>query len=227
MFKKLCGDDGLASVVLATTMWGKTKDKGAEDREKDLQDKAMFWKPLIQRGSRVFRQDSGRKSGAVILNYLIDKKRPVVLDIQREMIDKKMKLVDTGAGREVATEAEKRSQKWAEEVELLRRELREANAQRDNDAKQALAEITTKMAKQQEFLGKLQANDDQLHQDMKEKYEKKFAEMSELLKEKDKELEVARNEANELNSQKLEVEKMKLEIKKREMYYNAYRCIVM
>jgi hypothetical protein len=227
MFKKLVGEDGLGSVVLATTMWGKARDKGAEDRERDLQDKPMFWRTMIQRGSRVFRQDSGRKSAAEIINYLIDKKQPVVLDIQREMIDKKMKLVDTGAGREVATEAEKRSQKWAEEVEALRKELREANAQRDNDARAALGEITSKIELQQEFLGKLQANDDQLHQEMKEKYEKKFAEMAELLEKKDKEIEDARNEANELNREKLELDKMKLEMRKREMYYNATRCIVM
>lgn len=95
MFKKLCGEDGLGSVVLATTMWSQQKDVPAENREKELLEDPRFWKHMIDRGSVVFRHDSARKSAAEIVNYLIQKKRPVVLDIRKEMIDKKMKLLNT------------------------------------------------------------------------------------------------------------------------------------
>lgn len=36
MFKKLCGEDALKKVVLATTMWDKVPQRQAEEREKQL-----------------------------------------------------------------------------------------------------------------------------------------------------------------------------------------------
>jgi hypothetical protein len=44
MFQKLCGDDSLASVVLATTMWDLAEGRKALDREKMLKQQPQLWK---------------------------------------------------------------------------------------------------------------------------------------------------------------------------------------
>jgi hypothetical protein len=83
MFKKLCGDDGLPSVVLATTFWNYFPDlQVAVDREKQYMSEAFLWKPMIDRGSKVFRHDRKEVSARSIVQYLMERKLPIVLDIQ-------------------------------------------------------------------------------------------------------------------------------------------------
>jgi len=92
MFKKLCGDEGLASVVLVTTMWNKVEEASRLKREEQLIIKKELWEGMIVKGSKVFRHDNGIKSAMKIATYLISRKYPVVLDIQRQMVDKHMTL---------------------------------------------------------------------------------------------------------------------------------------
>lgn len=228
MFKKLCGDDGLASVVLATTMWSEGKDNKAEKkRESELQSEPIFWKTMIQRGSRVFRHDKGRKSAVEIINYLIDKRRPVVLDIQTEMVEKNMKLVNTAAGTEVATDLERKTEKWAQELVDLKQELREAIEKRDEDAKKEIqemrAELQAKLDRESDSSRKLHATYEQLHQQMNEQYRKDLKELTEAIEANKKMLMDAQNEVRDIqqmNDQSLEVEKLRMEIKLKEQYYN-------
>jgi hypothetical protein len=233
MFKKLCGEDCLGSVVLATTMWGQRKDIAAEKREKELQDDPKFWKPMIQHSSKVFRHDSARKSAATIVKHLVQKKRPVILDIHREMIDKKMKLLNTGAGAEVATEAETRNDAWAKELEVIRKEIREAAEKHDTQTKEemakAMAEVPAKMTEQQSYLKNLQADENELQREMSAKYEQRYLALTDLLEEKDRYLEGVRSEANhlqQLTTQKLELEKLKRRIRKQNQILQS-KCIVM
>lgn len=238
MFKKLCGENGLGSVVLATTMWNQIpNEETGSKREKELQSEGIFWKHMIGHGSKVFRQDHGRVSGKKILNYLIDKRRPVTLDIQREMVDEKMQLLKTGAGTEVATEAERNSQRWEKKLEEIREELQEAIDQRDHEAKKELEECRIefegKLAKDKEEISKLQTDSDQLFQQMKDAHEQDVKKWTELLQEKNRLLEEAKNEADQLrqrNQNDLELEKFKLQMQLKERYYKmvyATRCIVM
>jgi hypothetical protein len=103
MFKKLCGDNALASVVLATTWWSGVDEDTGNEREKQLKTKPDFWAGMISKGSKVFRQDSDEISARTIVDYLIQRKRPVVLNIQQEMVNNKMTLDQTAVGSEVGT----------------------------------------------------------------------------------------------------------------------------
>jgi hypothetical protein len=238
MFKRLCGENGLGSVVLATTMWSQIPDEETGcKRENELKNEAIFWKHMIGHGSQVFRQDQGRVSGRKILNYLIDKSRPVTLDIQREMVDKKMQLLQTGAGAEVATQVEQNSQIWEKKLKEIRQELKDAIAQRDHDAKKELEECKVdfegKLAKDQEEIRKLQTDSDELFQQMKEAHEQDVKKWTELIQQKDRLIEEAKNEADQLrqkNQNDLELEKFKLQMQLKERYYKmvyATRCTVM
>ena len=238
MFKRLCGDNGLGSVVLATTMWSYVPDEATgQRRERELSTEPIFWKHMIEHGSQVFRQDKGRKSGTEIVKYLINKRRPVTLDIQREMVDQRRQLLETGAGAEVATQVEKNSQMWEKKLEEIRKELQDAIAQRDHDAREELVGykevVEQKIRKDQDEIRKMQTDSDQLFQQMKEAHEQDVKKWADLIQEKDKMIEEARSEANQLrqkNEYDLELEKYKMQMQLKERYYKmvyATRCVVM
>lgn len=108
MFKKLCGDNGLANVVLATTMWSSGVDeKTAVYREEQLRTQPDFWAKMVEKGSKIFRHDRGAASATEIVDYLISRKQTVVLDIQRELVDERKTLQDTAAGAEIQAEIER------------------------------------------------------------------------------------------------------------------------
>ncbi|KAK4155080.1 hypothetical protein C8A00DRAFT_13861 [Chaetomidium leptoderma] len=108
MFQKLCGDRGLASVVLATTMWKglEATEEGrqiGQQRSEDLQ-KPEFWGAMIKRGSRIVRHDGSAESAKSIVGSLIDgtdgqESRGAVLDIQVQMVDEGKALDETAAGQ--------------------------------------------------------------------------------------------------------------------------------
>ncbi|KAK3299251.1 P-loop containing nucleoside triphosphate hydrolase protein [Chaetomium fimeti] len=118
MFQKLCGDRGLSSVVLATTMWKglEATEEGrqiGQQRSEDLQ-KPEFWGGMIKRGSRIVKHDGSPESAKLIVGSLIDAvttggtngedSRGAVLDIQVQMVDEGKTLDETAAGQFVQAE---------------------------------------------------------------------------------------------------------------------------
>ncbi|KAF7509027.1 hypothetical protein GJ744_008422 [Endocarpon pusillum] len=107
VFKRLCGTESLARVVLATTFWDNKADfQRYLQREHELKTKDDFWRDMIQNQSKVFRQDSGIISATRIIEYLVQRDRGStrnrpILDIQRQIVDQMKPLDETGAGQEV------------------------------------------------------------------------------------------------------------------------------
>lgn len=129
MFRKLCGEDNMASVVLATTFWKTPITASEEQREEQL--KTQFWAPLISKGSRVVRQDRDRQSGIEIIESIVNRRHRVVLSIQHELVDQGKTVADTLAGTEVLAEMAALKQKHEKEINLIRTEIKEAIAERD------------------------------------------------------------------------------------------------
>ncbi|KAG9251956.1 P-loop containing nucleoside triphosphate hydrolase protein [Emericellopsis atlantica] len=113
ILQKICGDRGMASVVLATTMWqvlDKDRERGidiGDRRERELQ-QPEFWGVMIDRGSRMARHDGSFESARRIIDSLVkpiqssDPSPPggaCVLDIQEEMVDQEKNLDETAAGQ--------------------------------------------------------------------------------------------------------------------------------
>jgi hypothetical protein len=71
IFKKLCGGDDFARIVLATTMWDMIDRETAERRENEIKTDERFWGLMIERGSSVFRLDRGKESAAKAIEYLL------------------------------------------------------------------------------------------------------------------------------------------------------------
>ncbi|KIV97506.1 hypothetical protein PV10_01254 [Exophiala mesophila] len=133
MFKKLCGDDSMSSVALATTHWG----SGEADREKQLarhkellEDEA-FWKPMILRGATDFIHDREERSAKKIVLHLL-RIRPhegIDLTIQKEMEDG-ITLDKTAAGIALEEKLETKREIYEREIHDLQREI--AEVKRDN-----------------------------------------------------------------------------------------------
>jgi len=187
MFKKLCGDNSLANVVLATTMWSQVDPEDAAKREQQLTSNSDFWKYMIDQGSQVFRQDAGKDSAMAIVQYLIRRRRPITLDIQKDMVDKGMTLDQTAAGKEVEGEVAKQRKMYEEKMEKLRKDMDDAMKKKDAALKEELAEyraeIEEKMQKDREEMEKMRANKDELRQQLQEQHEKQRREFEAALRE--------------------------------------------
>ncbi|KAF2652458.1 P-loop containing nucleoside triphosphate hydrolase protein [Lophiostoma macrostomum CBS 122681] len=234
MFKRLCGDDSLGSVVLATTMWDFIRDGSIGDsREDELKTQEALWKPLIQQGSKVFRQNDEQRSATKIIEYLMDRKKPVTLDIQREMVDQNLTLAQTGAGTEVATDVEKQKLYYEKRLRDLETQLQEAIAKNQQDRKEDLEadkrEFEAKVLRYQEENIRLQADTNQLHEEIRRRYETDLADMT-------KQIELARQageleveKLRETHAHRLEQQKLLLHAKYKQKYVEALsgRCSVM
>ena len=159
MFKKLCGDDSLGSVVLATTFWGMTNPEIEQSREAQLTTRPDFWGHFIQKGSKVFRQDQGKESATKIIDYLVSRRKPVVLEVQREMNEQNKTLDQTGAGVEVQGDLAKAKAAHEQEMASVRADMQKALAEKDIEWQEELAaakeEIEEKLRKDKESRAQL------------------------------------------------------------------------
>lgn len=99
LFQKICGDDMSPNIRLITTHW----DEGDvlrhaqvyREREKELRE--LYWKPLIDKGSKALRSRNDKTSVWDIVDSLPLEQR--ALQIQKEIVDQHMPLQDTAAGQ--------------------------------------------------------------------------------------------------------------------------------
>jgi len=204
MFKALCGDDGLASVVLATTRWKNVTPEEGQRRETQLRENPHMWKKMIDEGSKVMRQDRDEESALEIVQYLLRIKRPVTLKIQEEM-GHGATLDQTAAGQEVHAELEKQRQEYERKLEGIREEMAKAIAKKDVERQEELdrfkAEVEIRQSQMMENERKLQADREQLRLQKEEEARREREELQEQLRQK--EALVAREQAR-LEQQRVE-----------------------
>lgn len=131
MFKRLCGNDSLDSVVLATTFWQNVPLAQAEEREEQLRTDPKIWAPLIEHNSKVFRQDRERDSGESIIRYLVNRRKRVILQIQHELVSERKTFVETGAAEEVLGELQQVHASYKLHIENLERDKQREIMDRD------------------------------------------------------------------------------------------------
>jgi len=237
LFRKLCGERGLGSVVLATTMWSLCPPDDARRREDQLVNQNDLWKFLVGQGARVFRQDNGAVSGQQIIDYLINRAQPVTLDIQREMVDQGLKLAETGAGREVQEELEKLKKKHDQEMREIRQEMEEAirekDVERQEDLREYRAQIDRQMRQAAEQAKQLEASREQLRREMKEQHAQEMNQLRNEVTKRQEELErTSKDNKERYNELQKELRDYKAKVNRFEMkegfYYEhkrtCYRC---
>lgn len=197
MFKALCGDDSLGSVVLATTWWANVTPEVGRQREEQLCSTPAMWKNMIEKGSRIWRLDRDEESALEIIHYLIEKKRPVTLDIQIDMVENGKTLSETPAGQEVQAEIEKQRQAYQKKIEDLQRDMQEAMAQKDRERQEELdqfkLELEDKLVRAAENEKMLRVEREELKREMEAEARRDREELLEKIRQKEKL--VAREEA--------------------------------
>jgi hypothetical protein len=101
MFRKLCGEEAEAAVIIATTKWSEVTPELGERREAKLCDED--WKEIIRLGLGVRRFEDSQQSAQSIVDVILDRvehKNAVgeVLQIQRELVDLQRYIPETEAG---------------------------------------------------------------------------------------------------------------------------------
>ncbi|KAI6038324.1 P-loop containing nucleoside triphosphate hydrolase protein [Pisolithus marmoratus] len=96
LFHRLCGERAAERVRLVTTMWDNVRDVNLAER-RALQLETIYWRPLIDAGSRHERFNNSSRSAWEIVRGLAGEGRALL--IQEEMVDAERGLDDTAAGK--------------------------------------------------------------------------------------------------------------------------------
>lgn len=102
LFNKLCGEDALPNVVLGLTKTERIERIDMMRREANL--KVQHWNKMIEKGVRIFHissQHSSDQAWELLKSILTDYSNNIVLNIQREIVEKKKLVPQTEAGIEL------------------------------------------------------------------------------------------------------------------------------
>ena len=149
MLRELCGDSTLRNVVLMTNMWGEVSAKDGQDRENKLTSK--FFKPVLDKGAQMIRHYNTTESAHNIIRAII-RNHPMVLQIQREMVDEGKAIVDTAAGDVVNREINALIRKHQDEMKKLRDEMLQAMKDKDDVTRRELEDERQRMVEERRRL---------------------------------------------------------------------------
>ncbi|KAF6753687.1 P-loop containing nucleoside triphosphate hydrolase protein [Ephemerocybe angulata] len=133
-FRKLCGEQTLRNVVIVTNMWSGVDPHLGEERERELATNDTFFKPALDKGTKMFRHTDSLESALSIIRYILGN-RPVVLQIQKELVDEKKDISQTAAVDELERQLQAAKEAQRIETERLKRELEEAERAREEEAR--------------------------------------------------------------------------------------------
>jgi len=145
MFRSLCGREALSNVFLTTTQWSSVNPAEAELRENKLRDRGL-WGGLISRGATLQRFHGTRESGLELIHKLM-LNRPERLEIQDQIVEKRMTLAETDAGKCLNKELIALVEKLKRELESMRKRHQEAMEAKDREVEEKLARAEGEMKK--------------------------------------------------------------------------------
>ncbi|KAF8972332.1 P-loop containing nucleoside triphosphate hydrolase protein [Flammula alnicola] len=145
MFRNLCGEASLRSVIITTTMWDKIEESVGEEREQELASKDIFFKPAIEKGARLARYANTVESAQAIIRSIIQQSTPsITLQIQEEL-SSGLDISETRAGKELAREIFEQMERHREEIRGLLAEIQEATRVRDEESRRELAQERSRL----------------------------------------------------------------------------------
>jgi len=188
LFRALCGESGLKSVVLATTHWPKAISETELKRERQLKEHQRMWKTMIQNGCKVWRQNRDQESALEIIEHLIALRKPFHPQLAEEM-GGGATLDETAAGKEIEAEFDRIKKDFEKRLEETRKELNEAYKMRDLEREEELEDLRAEIGLQQEqmaeFEKNLKADADQLRKQREEQVVREKAELEEKIRQQD------------------------------------------
>ena len=154
MFRLLCGDRALPNVVLATTRWSnpmhKQEYQEQQERQAELISRPEYWGDLIRQGATSALYD-GTYSSALSIISILETCSPLVLDIQRQMVDDGYPLLQTAAGRCLDGDFQKTKADLQHQLDEVQTQVMTARQQEVNkifaeDMEKQRAEIMSRLA---------------------------------------------------------------------------------
>ena len=151
MFRKLCGDAALKNVVLVTNMWSGVPPDVGNARESELS--SNFFKLATNKGAQMVRHYDTAQSAHGIIRMIVAK-RPVVLQIQRELVDEHKDIVNTTAGEAVRGELNEQIRRHQVELEDIRGEMTQALREKDEETVRELQGERRKLQERMEDIAR-------------------------------------------------------------------------
>ena len=145
VFKRICGEDALKNVLLVTSRWNEVDAGLGSDRERQLREK--FWAFMLARGSNMSRFYGDHDSAIALASQLICKD-PVILELQKELIDQGKNLDQTGAGSYVSDDIQELKAKYEKDIkdlEKLKQELRDSDHQMKRQIRKQMNDEQTRL----------------------------------------------------------------------------------
>ncbi|KAH7161706.1 hypothetical protein EDB81DRAFT_785341 [Dactylonectria macrodidyma] len=138
MFKRLCGTDGVKSVIFLTTFWESVEYNIGEDREKTLKETKEFWGYFVNLGAQVNRHLNNHESAISAIAEFVPGRtdrstEEMKMAIQSEMVDSRKQLDETGAGQQLRSEFQKESERLQQEMKEREQDMKEALEMRDKE----------------------------------------------------------------------------------------------
>ena len=225
MFRKLCGPECFANIILATTFWNDVPAALGAQREKQLKENDEFWGKMVKKGSEVVRLGQGREEGIELLMTIASKQK-ITLQSQREMVDENKSAAETAAAHSVHEEVRRQREEFERRMEEERKEserlLREQARLREEALESERVRAAEEERKRAEAAAAQKAKEER---EWKAEFERKQKEVKEARKkaerEKKRREETERRKQEVLDAQKREAERLKEE---RATYYRNYSC---
>ncbi|EMD41344.1 hypothetical protein CERSUDRAFT_89911 [Gelatoporia subvermispora B] len=139
MFQKICGEEAMTNVAIATTRWNEVDEMTGIRREMELRTKDIFFKPAVDGGAKLLRHDRDLASAQDIVRELL-MKQPKPLLLQTEIVHQGKAPSDTAAGMELQRELREQMERQDRKMLELKEELEEANATHDAELREELEE---------------------------------------------------------------------------------------
>ncbi|KAG6333804.1 hypothetical protein ID866_5282 [Astraeus odoratus] len=211
IFRELCGESTLRSVLIVTNMWGHVDPKVGEERENELTTNERLFKSVLDKGARLHRHDNTEASAHSILRYLIHGPE-ATLAIQHEIVNEHKDLPQTAAGAELTRILREQAERHGEELCKLRGEMEDAMRVKDEARRQLQEEVERK----REEIERIQRDLERMATDFlaeKARLESRIAEMEAKNR---RYLETLEELQDQVNNARMQVESMQMEHARRE-----------
>ncbi|KAI1422584.1 hypothetical protein F5Y12DRAFT_786618 [Xylaria sp. FL1777] len=139
MFQKLCGRDCFQVLTLATTFWSDPPDKKQEAAENELCGK--YWSDMLNNGATYMRHVGGPEAAREVLDHMINRRRKFKTSIQVEMVEKGLRLDETGAGQQLSRDLIQARHKYEKDLRELQTQHEDVLRLNDQEAAKQLSQM--------------------------------------------------------------------------------------
>lgn len=164
----------MKNIILGTTMWEHVRREDGEKREAELIATPDFWGNMIEHGSQIARHQNSSDSARVIIDKLIHSTKPNTFAIQSEMVNDKLKLNETSAGKELSSLQDEEREHFQRQLADLEKNMMEAKMMQDRESQEQIRKLheekSRDIARLQEQQEKMAISLDRLHSQKREEW---------------------------------------------------------